>query len=266
MRKARSFLKKVLPVSFASGLLAGVALTSVAVAISGSAIFQDVPAGSYYSDAVGRMYSLGIIKGKDDTHFDPAGTLTRADAAVLMDRLYTKLNGSVASSSSSSRSSSSSSSSSSSVSSSSSSSSSQATVGDAGGVHFSQREYNIDKNDAIGKVDIVIARLGKNTGAVTVDYSFSGSTAVSGKDFDAISGTLSFATHESSKKLTVKIYNNTSATGTRKVNLVLSKPTGGVVIDSPATAVLNINDPNVSSSSSSGGSSSAAVTGPVFAF
>lgn len=35
-------------------------------------------------DSVNILYSLGIVSGRDDTHFDPNGTITREEAATLL--------------------------------------------------------------------------------------------------------------------------------------------------------------------------------------
>lgn len=37
-------------------------------------------------DSVNMLYALGIVNGKDETHFDPHGTLTREEAATLLCR------------------------------------------------------------------------------------------------------------------------------------------------------------------------------------
>ena len=48
--------------------------------------FSDVPADSYFSEAVLWAKEKGIIKGKTETTFDPSGKLTRADLAVILHR------------------------------------------------------------------------------------------------------------------------------------------------------------------------------------
>ena len=54
-----------------------------------------------FSDCKGKdasidmLYSLGIVNGKSDTHFDPDGTLTREEAATVITRaaeLFTFIN------------------------------------------------------------------------------------------------------------------------------------------------------------------------------
>ena len=104
---------------------------------------------------------------------------------------------------------------------------------------------------------ILVVRTGGNTGAGSVDYSFSGGTAVAGKNYEPISGTASFANKQTSQKLTMTIRNDTSTTGTKMVNLVLRNAKGAVTLATPSNITLNINDPNVHSSSSASVASSA---------
>ncbi len=258
---------------FVFGVIFGSLLTSgVGAAFKGSSVFRDVPAGHFADDAIGEMVSLGIIKGMNATTFAPDQPVTRAQLAVLFKRLrddILKNQGSVAVSSSSrsssvsssSSTSTSSASSTSSISSSSSSSSSSSTGPlpyNAGGyVHFGAREYNIDKNDATGLVTVIIARTGGNSGAGTVDYAFNTGTAVADKDYQPLTGTLTFNNKETSKKVQLKVLNNTTDLASRTVILKLSKPTGAIKIDSPDTSTVNIRDPRIASSTSSLASSTA---------
>ncbi len=257
MSRAKRLFIRALPATFIAGVLFGSSVTSLGAAFRASAIFRDVPSTHYADEAIGEMYQLGIIKGLDSSHFGPDEPLTRGQAALLFQRLRNEIKGiTPTSSSSSSRSSSSSTSSSSVSSSTSSTSSSSSSYNPGGSIRFNANSYNVDKNVATGEVSIQIVRIGGNTGAGTVDYAFSGATAVAGKNFTPVSGTLTFATKETSKKVTVKIFNDTSTTGTKTVNLTLSRPTGALTIGDPKTVVLNINDPSVASSSSSSLSSS----------
>ncbi len=48
--------------------------------------FQDVPANSYYAQAVRTAQALGIATGADDGGFHPTDPVTRQDAAVLLQR------------------------------------------------------------------------------------------------------------------------------------------------------------------------------------
>lgn len=48
--------------------------------------FNDVPAGSYYAEAIAAAKALGIAQGGADGKFHPAQTITRQDAMVLLQR------------------------------------------------------------------------------------------------------------------------------------------------------------------------------------
>lgn len=49
--------------------------------------FVDVSAGSWYYDAVAKVYAAGLMKGTDATHFNPNGTVTRAQLAVVLSKM-----------------------------------------------------------------------------------------------------------------------------------------------------------------------------------
>jgi hypothetical protein len=102
----------------------------------------------------------------------------------------------------------------------------------------------------------MVVRTNGNQGTGTIQYTFSGGTAIVGQDYQPVSGTLVFATRETSKKVTVQIMNNNSTAGDRVVNLVLKNPTGSMVLGSPNNIILTIRDPNATSSSASALSSS----------
>jgi hypothetical protein len=55
--------------------------------------FVDVPADAYYADAVRWAYGEGITIGVDATHFDPDGTVTRAQAFTFLYRYEQSLGG-----------------------------------------------------------------------------------------------------------------------------------------------------------------------------
>ncbi|MSR67366.1 hypothetical protein EXS65_00865 [Candidatus Peribacteria bacterium] len=256
------FLRSI-PAVFLAGTVFGVGISQLGAAFKGSTVFRDVPVGHFADDAIGEMHQLGIIKGLSSEKFGPNEPVTRAQIAVLFKRLRDEMKGTTPAVSSSVSSSvqSSSSSSSSSVASSSSSSSNATSSSlpySAGGyVHFDANGYNVYKNVATGQITIIVARTGGNQGAGSVDYSFSGGTAVAGKNYQPLSGTLSFGTKETSKKITMVIMNDSSTTGTKTVNLVLKNAKGAVGISNPANVILNINDPNAPLPTASSSSSSA---------
>lgn len=49
-------------------------------------IFEDVSSDKWYAGVVGAAYSAGIIQGRSDTVFDPEGTITDAEAFVMLSR------------------------------------------------------------------------------------------------------------------------------------------------------------------------------------
>ncbi len=55
--------------------------------------FLDVPAGKNYRESVEFCYENGITAGTDETHFSPNQPLTRAQGAVMIERLFRLLNG-----------------------------------------------------------------------------------------------------------------------------------------------------------------------------
>lgn len=257
MKSIARILKSV-SVPFFVGALFGALVLNANAALKGSAIFRDVPANAYYDDAVGKLYELGIIKGKTPTTYDPSAFVTRADLAVVAMRLREEIKGTsgytVSSSSRSSSASSVSSVSSSVVSSSSSSSAgcsavSYAAAGPQGSVRFTANGFTTQEN--AGQAVITIARVGGTQGTVSVEYAITAGTAKN-SDFTASTGVLTFAGKETSKKLTIPIVDNTVVDSDRTVLLTLSKPTNGAVLSQPSCTTLTIFDNesiNVSSSS-----------------
>ena len=49
-------------------------------------VFEDVDSGAWYAGYVGAAYSYGIVTGTSETTFDPSGTITRQEAAVMTAR------------------------------------------------------------------------------------------------------------------------------------------------------------------------------------
>ena len=90
-----------------------------------------------------------------------------------------------------------------------------------------------------GSISIPVSRTGGSVGALTGTYSFSGGTAISGTDFSANGGTISWANGDTTDKMiTVPIVNNAIETGT--VTTWLTLTTGSLSSGYPAYAELNI--------------------------
>jgi len=134
-------------------------------------------------------------------------------------------------------------------------------------LQFASASYSVGEGDGVAV--ITVTRSG-GTGTLGVNYATSNGTATAGSDYTATSGVLSFAANETSKTFNIPITNDTTVEGNETVNLALTTPTGGAVLGSPNTAVLNITDndsactysvsPTSANFTSSSGSGSFSVT------
>ena len=76
------------------------------------------------------------------------------------------------------------------------------------------------------------------TGTVTVDYATADGTAAAGSDYTATSGTLTFATGESSKTVAVPVLADSEAEAEETFTLTLSNASGAGLADASATATI----------------------------
>ena len=245
------------------GALLGTGVTVTAANISGSSVFRDVPAGSYYDNAIGVMFQKGIIKGYADGRFGPDEYVTRGQLAVMFERLRADLTGEVvASSSASSRSratkssSSEESSASSDVSSSSSSSPSSAastSLNPYGTIRFTSPAFTVNEKDGTATVSVV--RTGGNQGTVTVEYALETGTATT-DDFEIATAVLTFQGKATSTTFTIKLKNDALTEGTETLKIVLSNATNHASIGTPSTAELKIIDDETVVTSSAGAAAS----------
>jgi hypothetical protein len=113
-------------------------------------------------------------------------------------------------------------------------------VGAPGTVQFTRSPYIW--NEAYPSATITVTRTHGTAGAATVDYTTSNGTATAGADYGAVSGTLFFDVGEDDKTITIPLINDQLNEATETVNLTLSNPTGGIVLGSQSTSVLNIID------------------------
>ncbi|MDR3634721.1 MAG: Calx-beta domain-containing protein [Isosphaeraceae bacterium] len=109
----------------------------------------------------------------------------------------------------------------------------------AGTFQFSALTYTVAENG--GSATITVNRTHGTAGAVSVQYATSDGTAKAGTDYLTASGTLNFADGVGTETITVPILDNPDPSGNVNVNVLLSSPTGGATLGSPATAVLTIN-------------------------
>lgn len=246
-------VRRLVAATFIAGSLFGSIATGIGATVLGSSVFSDVERNSYYDEAIGEMYSAGVIKGYDGTsRFGPDDYVTRGQVAVLLQRFKDEYGDSIASSSSSRRSTSS-------TSNSQSSQSSTAVINNPkGSFRFTTTAYNV--NETVSTATISVVRVGGNDGTVSVKYATTAGTATAGTDFEMISETLTFGNTETSKTFTVKIKDDSSGEGNETITLTLSDPQSGASLTTPTTATLTILDNEQSSSSSSSAGSTQSST------
>ena len=112
---------------------------------------------------------------------------------------------------------------------------------DSGGVlQFSSATYSVNEGVLSGKAVIKVTRSGGSASGVSVDYTITDGTAVSGTDYNATNGTLIFAAGQTSKTFTIDIINDPVDEPNKTVNLALLNPQGGAILGLRDTAVLTI--------------------------
>jgi surface-anchored protein len=93
-------------------------------------------------------------------------------------------------------------------------------VGNVGQLEFDASSYAVNENT--GDATITVHRINGSDGQLTVNYATSNGTAISGSDYTASSGTLTFADQETSKTITIPITNDSADESNETINLALS--------------------------------------------
>jgi hypothetical protein len=122
----------------------------------------------------------------------------------------------------------------------------------AGSLQFSAPTYLVTEFGLVATITVV--REGGSVGTVTVDYTSSDDTAIAGEDYIAVNGSLVFTDGQTSRTFGVEIINDTNTQeGDESLDLVLSNPTGGAGLGTPATAILTITEKDAIFDGSGGG-------------
>ncbi len=109
-----------------------------------------------------------------------------------------------------------------------------------GDLQFGNAVYSQAENGGI--LSVTVNRTGGSAGAVTVDYGSMDGTAMAGADYQAASGTISFADGEVSQTLSITLVDDLVYEGDEVFSLQLSNPTGGAQLGTPASATVTIVD------------------------
>ncbi|MCU7933390.1 MAG: hypothetical protein KZQ99_00735 [Candidatus Thiodiazotropha sp. (ex Dulcina madagascariensis)] len=110
----------------------------------------------------------------------------------------------------------------------------------AGSLQFSLLEYA--QTESGGAASISVSRSGGASGAVSINYATSDSSATSGQDYSAASGTLNFADGVASAAFQITVLDDSTYEGDERVSLTLSNPSGGAVLGAATDANLTIDD------------------------
>jgi hypothetical protein len=112
------------------------------------------------------------------------------------------------------------------------------TSDDGGGtVRFAVSTY--PRNEDAGAVVLTVKRT-SSIGTATVKYATAAGSALAGSDFGSTSGTLSFADGASIATLSVPLIADTTIEGDETFTVMLSAPTNGLVLGTPASATVTI--------------------------
>jgi hypothetical protein len=96
--------------------------------------------------------------------------------------------------------------------------------------------------EGAGTVTLTVARTGDTSGAGSVGYFTSDSSASGSLDYNGASGTLSFAAGETSKTINVTVLEDTQPEPSETFTVTLSSPSNGVTVGGNSTAVVTITD------------------------
>jgi hypothetical protein len=108
-------------------------------------------------------------------------------------------------------------------------------------VEFSAAAYTVEPN--LGQAVIVVDRFGALANTVTVFYQAAGGTALPGRDYTPVSGTLTFLAHQTSASFIVPVQAANAVLPDQTIDLTLSAPTGGASLGPISSATLTILEP-----------------------
>ncbi|HEY9907903.1 MAG TPA: DUF4347 domain-containing protein [Thermosynechococcaceae cyanobacterium] len=124
--------------------------------------------------------------------------------------------------------------------------------GNRGSIALAQTLITV--GEAGGSAAVSVLRSGGSDGVATVDYTTVNATAVAGQDYTGISGTLTFASGETSKTVIIPIADDAIIEGTETFNFAMDATTGAAlgvartatltVLDDDAAPTIDFAQPN----------------------
>lgn len=104
------------------------------------------------------------------------------------------------------------------------SASSSSSVNPNGTLSLGAATYGVLEN--VGTLTVTVHRTGGSTGTVGITYGTTNGSGVSGADYSATNGTLTFAAGETSKTFTIAIADDSAVDGAKSFTITLTNPTG----------------------------------------
>lgn len=113
-------------------------------------------------------------------------------------------------------------------------------INSPGALSFSYANFQTREN--WGYVRVYVDRTDGYIGAISVDYSTGGGTAVAGTQYTAVSGTLQFADGQKQAYFDVPLIDNKTNLGNTTLEVRLANPTGGARLGQLPLALISITD------------------------
>ncbi len=128
-----------------------------------------------------------------------------------------------------------------------------------GTLSFAAPSYTV--KEAAGNVVVTVERSGGSDGVVSVKYATADKEATAGKDYTAVSGTLTFADQETSKTITIPVINDAADEPDETFVIRLTDLSGGATEGSYVEAVVTIADDDETQGGTTGGESTGGSSG-----
>jgi len=108
----------------------------------------------------------------------------------------------------------------------------------AGVIQFSGEVYSV--NESSGTILLTITRINGSYGEVSLDITTMDGTAIADEDYQTSNSTIIFADGETSKTISLTIFDNENYEGDRRFNVALSNLVGGGMLGDPSSASIVI--------------------------